>query len=97
MLYYVHVLLHTQEELEHLQGEEWAKTEASINQLQSEKHELAEELRKTRHSLRVHSDGWRREKSKATALMFSESPQPTCTCTLYIHVATYTVYSSILH
>ena len=66
-------IYYTQEELEHLQGEQWAKTEASISKLLSEKNELAEELCRTRHSLQVHSDGWRRERSKATALMFSES------------------------
>ena len=60
-----------QEEIERILGEEWAKSEAKINHLLSEKHELADELRRTRHSLRVQSDGWRKERSKATALMFS--------------------------
>ena len=69
-----------QEELEKTGGEQWAKTEASINQLLSEKHGLAEELRRTQQSLSVQSDGWQRERSKAMALMFSKRHSISCTC-----------------
>ena len=62
-----------QEEVEKRQGEEWLTHEATVFQLLSEKNDLAEELRWTQHSLTVQSEGWQREKSKATALMFSMS------------------------
>ncbi|CAI8024954.1 hypothetical protein GBAR_LOCUS14460 [Geodia barretti] len=66
--------LNREEEIEREEGEQWARSEARLHRLLSEKHQLAEELRQTRESLQVQSDGWRRERSKATALMFSELP-----------------------
>ena len=59
--------------MEKRQGEEWLTHEAIVSQLLSEKNDLAEELKRTQHSLRVKSEGWQREKGKATALMFSKS------------------------
>ena len=74
----VHVFVCTvnvsQEEIEKEEGDEWARSEARVHRLLSENHRLAEQLRETQHSLQIHSNGWRRERNKATALMFSMSP-----------------------
>ena len=46
--------------------------EACIMQLRSEKFELAEQLRKTQASLKVQSEGWKKEQNKTLSLMFSK-------------------------
>ena len=46
--------------------------EACIMQLRSEKFELAEQLRKTQASLKVQSEGWKKEQNRTLSLMFSK-------------------------
>ena len=60
-----------QEEEERRRGAEEMATEARLRQVQSERDALAVRLRETARSLREQEEGWRREKSKALALMFS--------------------------
>ena len=48
------------------------KTHGEMCKLRSECAKLAEELRDTKQSLRVQSDGWKREQNKTLALMFSK-------------------------
>ena len=48
------------------------KTEAYIKQLESEKHELKEQLRDVSRALHVQSEGWKKEKNKTLELMFSK-------------------------
>ena len=63
----------TQEELEKQRSVEEMKTEATITQLLSEKHELAGQLREAKSSLAVQTEGWKKEQNKTLALMFSKT------------------------
>ena len=90
--------VYTQEEIEREEGEQWARSEARLHRLLSEKQQLAEELRQTRESLQVQSDGWRRERSKATALMFSMSLWPLLTLhSDFPYICSYTLLFSCFH
>jgi hypothetical protein len=60
-----------QEELERQRALEEARREANESKLQSEKYELADQLREVSASLKQQEEGWTKERGKTLKLTFS--------------------------